>query len=102
MPKMASDDIEIARQEGAEFRSVRLQLQADGGIRLHAYDKGATASLTFGRDEYEFWVTVPPEQVGHLAMTLVKEMFGGRVQAVTEFRDFCKRHEIVNEFSTRT
>ena len=99
---MANDDIEIARQEGTEFRSVRLQLQADGGIRLHAYDKGATAALTFGRDEYEFWVTVPPEQVGKLALILLQEKFGGRVQAVTEFRDFCKQHEIVNEFSTRT
>ena len=99
---MASDDLEIARQEGTEFRSVRLQLQADGGVRLHAYDKGATATLTFGRDEYEFWVTVPPEQVGRLAFALLQEKFGGRVQAVTEFRDFCKRHEIVNEFSTWT
>ena len=99
---MANDDIEIARQEGAEFRSVRLQLQADGGVRLHAYDKGAAAKLTFDRDEYEFWVTVPPAQVARLAFALLAEKFGGRVQAVTEFRDFCKKHEIVNEFSTWT
>ncbi len=34
---------------------------------MHAYDKGATAKLTFGRDEYEFWVTVPPAEVAKLA-----------------------------------
>ncbi len=99
---MANDDVEIARQEGAEFRSVRLQLQADGGVRLHAFDKGATAKLTFDRDEYEFWVTIPPQAVGRLAYELLKERFGGRLQAVTELRDFCKKNEIVNEFGTWT
>jgi hypothetical protein len=99
---MAGNDIEIARQEGSEFRSVRLQLQADGAIRMHAYDRGATASLTFGRDEYEFWVTVPPVEVAKLALALLQERFGGRLQAVTELRDFCKQHEVVNEFGTWT
>jgi hypothetical protein len=33
---------------------------------------------------------------------LLREKFGGRLQAVTELRDFCKRHEIVNEFGTWT
>jgi hypothetical protein len=97
-----ANDLEIARQEGAEFRSVQLQLQADGAIRMHAYDRGPTASLTFGRDEYEFWVTIPPAEVAKLALVLLKEKFGGRLQAVTELRDFCKQHEIVNEFGTWT
>ena len=99
---MAADDLEIARQDGAEFRSVRLQVQADGAIRLHAYDKGPTAKLTFGRDEYEFWVTIPPEEVAKLAGVLLQEKFCGRLQAVTELRDFCRQHEIVNEFGTWT
>lgn len=99
---MAADDVEIARQDGPEFRSVRLQLQADGGIRLHAYDRGPTAQLTFGREEYEFWVTIPPAEVAKLAGVLLKEKFGGRLQAVTELRDFCRQHEIVNEFGTWT
>jgi hypothetical protein len=99
---MPTNDTEIARQEGSEFRSVRLELQADGGIRLHAYDMGTAAVQMFGRDEYEFWVTVPPEAVGRLAFELLKERFQDRLQAVTELRDFCKRHEIVNEFSTWT
>jgi hypothetical protein len=97
-----ANDLEIARQEGAEFRSVQLQLQADGAIRMHAYDQGPTAALTFGRDEYEFWVTVPPMEVAKLALVLLKEKFCGRLQAVTELRDFCKQHEIVNEFGTWT
>jgi len=97
---MPTTEIELASQQGSETRIVKLQLQADGGVRLHAYDKGATAKLTFGRDEYEFWVTVPPEAVSRLAFELLREKFAGRLQAVTEFRDFCKSCAIVNKFDT--
>ena len=97
---MPTTEIELANQQGPETRIVQLQLQADGGVRIHAFDRGATAKLTFGRDEYEFWVTVPPEAVARLAFELLRDRFTGRLQAVTEFRDFCKAREIVNKFDT--
>lgn len=97
---MPTTEIELAGSDGAEARTVRLQLQADGAIRVHAYDKGATARLTFDRDEYEFWVTVPPDAVARLAFELLRDKYAGRLQAVTEFRDFCKSREIVNKFDT--
>jgi hypothetical protein len=97
---MPTTEIKLASADGAESRTVHLQLQADGALRLHAYDRGATARLTFGREEYEFWVTVPPEAVARLAFELLRDKFEGRLQAVTEFRDFCKSREIVNKFDT--
>jgi hypothetical protein len=97
---MPTTEIELATIDGPESRTVQLQLQADGGVRLHAYDRGATARPTFGRDEYEFWVTVPAEAVARLAFELLRDKFTGRLQAVTEFRDFCKSREIVNKFDT--
>ncbi len=97
---MTERDSEIARQEGADFRSVRLQLQADGAIRMHAYDMARTAEHEDRGTAAEFSVTVPPAEVANLALVLLREKFGGRLQAVTEFRDFCKRHEVVNTFDT--
>jgi hypothetical protein len=97
---MSTTEIELASQLGSETRVVKLQLQADGGVRIHAFDRGATAKLTFDRDEYEFWVTVPPEAIARLAFELLRDRFTGRLQAVTEFRDFCKSREIVNKFDT--
>ena len=97
---MTEHDREIARQEGADFRSVRLQLQADGAVRMHAYDLVRAAEHADRRTEAEFAVTIPPAEVAKLALVLLTEKFGGRLQAVTEFRDFCKHHEIVNTFDT--
>src|SRR5262245_18174977 len=97
---MSTTEIELASQLGSETRVVKLQLQADGGVRIHAFDRGATAKLTFDRDEYEFWVTVPAEAIARLAFELLRDRFTGRLQAVTEFRDFCKSREIINKFDT--
>jgi hypothetical protein len=97
---MTEQDREIARQEGPDYRSVRLQLQADGAIRLHAYDMVRAAEHSNRRPEADFAVTVPPAEVAKLALVLLAEKFGGRLQAVTEFRDFCKQHEVVNTFDT--
>ncbi len=99
---MPTREVELARQDGPEFRSVQLQLQADGALRVHAFNKAAKATLTLAHEDYEFWVTVPGPAVADLAFVLMRERFDGRPQAVTEFRDFCRRHEIVNEFNTRT
>jgi hypothetical protein len=51
---MASHVVEIARQEGTEFRSVRLSLEDDGTIRMGAQDIGPTVSRIWGDDDYEF------------------------------------------------
>ena len=97
---MPETEIELASLTGPESRAVLLQLQDDGALRLHAYDRGATARLTFGRDEYEFWVTVPKDAVARLAFELLRDKFAGRIQAVTELRDYCKSREILNTFDT--
>lgn len=97
---MPLTEVEIARREDAVFRSVRLQLQADGSLRLHTYDVGAPTPSADGREQYELWVTVPAAEAVRLAFLLIQERYAGRLQAVTEFRDFCKANEIVNEFGT--
>jgi hypothetical protein len=93
-------EVEIARRDEGEFRSVRLELQADGALRLHAYDMSAPSPAADGREQYELWVTVPAAEVPKLAFLLLKERYAGRLQGVTEFRDFCKANEVVNEFGT--
>lgn len=97
---MPTIELELARRDEVEFRSVRLELQADGALRLHAYDVGAPSPAADGREQYELWVTVPAAETAKLAFLLLKERYTGRLQAVTEFRDFCKANEVMNEFGT--
>jgi hypothetical protein len=97
---MADHQIEIARQEGAEFRSVRLALEDDGAIKMDAQDIGPTVTQIWGDDDYEFWVRVPPASVSKLAFELLREKFSGQLGAVDAFRDWCKAHGVQYEFDS--
>jgi hypothetical protein len=97
---MASQVIEIARQEGAEFRSVRLALEDDGTIQMDAQDIGPTVTRIWGDNDYEFWVRVPPASLPKLAFELLREKFSGQLGAVDVFRDWCTAHGIQHEFDS--
>lgn len=97
---MASHSIEIARQEGTEFRSVRLTLDEDGAIKMDAQDIGPTVIQIWGEDEYEFWVRVPPASLSKLAFELLREKFSGQLGAVDAFRDWCTKHGVQHEFDS--
>ncbi|MBV8537703.1 MAG: hypothetical protein JO128_19065 [Alphaproteobacteria bacterium] len=97
---MAKDVIEIARQEGAEFRSVRLGVEDGGAIQLAAQDIGPKVAAIMGNEEYEFWVRVEPPALSKLAFELLREKFAGQLRAVDTFRDWCKAHGIEHEFGS--
>jgi hypothetical protein len=97
---MTSHVIEIARQEGTEFRSVRLSVEEDGAIKMDAQDIGPTVTQIWGEDEYEFWVRVPSPSVSKLAFELLREKFMGQLGAVDAFRDWCKAHGVEHEFGS--
>ena len=97
---MANYEIELARQEGAEFRSVRLALDDDGAIKMDAQDMGPTVTQFWGDEDYEFWVRVPPGSLPKLAFELLREKFSGQLGAVDAFRDWCTAHGIQHEFDS--
>ena len=97
---MASQVIEIARQEGTEFRSVRLTLEDDGAIKMEAQDIGPTVTQIWGDDDYEFWVRVEPTSLAKLAFELLREKYSGQLGAVDAFRDWCRANGIQHKFDS--
>ncbi len=45
---------ELYRQEGVQFRSVRLSVEDDGSVRLDTQDMGELVEQTWGDEDYEF------------------------------------------------
>jgi hypothetical protein len=85
---------ELYRQEGDNFRSVRLSVHADGSIKLDAQDMGKLVEEIWGEGDYEFCVNVPATALPKLVFVLLREKYTGRDKAVDEFRAFCKQEEI--------
>jgi hypothetical protein len=84
-------EAELYRNEGAEFRSVRLEIRRDGSLRLDCQDIGDNVKRLLGDDDYEFWVDVHASELRKLAFALLRDKYANREGAVNEFRDFCDR-----------
>jgi len=69
--------IELFRQEGDPFRSVRLSVNSDGSIKMDAQDMGKLVGETWGDDDYEFWVDVASEALHKLVFCLLLEKYSG-------------------------
>ena len=95
---MDGRSIELARQEHPEFRSVLIELD-QAGIRVSAQDFGPSTRIMGSDDgEFEFWVDVPAEALKHLAAMLIRDRFGGSLEAVSEFRRFCQENQVPHKF----
>jgi hypothetical protein len=92
--------IELFRQEGDPFRSVRLSVNSDGSIKMDAQDMGKLVEETWGEDDYEFWVDVPSQALRKLVFCLLREKYSGRSSAVDEFRAHCEREEIEHKWQS--
>jgi hypothetical protein len=91
---------ELYRQEGEQFRSVRLSVKPDGAVRLDAQDMGEIVERTWGDDDYEFWVDVPPTSIRKLLFALLRDRYADRAGAVDEFRAFCKKENIEHKWDS--
>ncbi|MGD0025669.1 MAG: hypothetical protein ABSC37_13790 [Xanthobacteraceae bacterium] len=92
--------IQLAKQDDTEFRAVRLNIDSDGAIRMDAHDMGPTVVRVWDHEDYEFSVEVPASAVGRLAFELLREKFAGNLNGVSEFRNFCEKHDIVHKFDS--
>ncbi len=91
--------VELCREEGVEFRSIRLRLDASG-IRLDAHDMGPPVERAWGSDDYEFWVNVKAEDLAALACVLLEEKYRGRSDSGDNLRRFCERNAVPHEFDS--
>lgn len=86
--------------DGVESRKVTLMLQRDGSIQIGTIDVGPMALRTWGDDDYEFWVNVPPDAVGALAFELLREILKGKLDATDWLTKFCNTNGISQEWGS--
>jgi hypothetical protein len=92
--------VQLAKQDGAEFRSVRLNIGGDGTIRMDTHDMGPNVERVWDHEDYEFFVEVSPLALGRLAFELLRDKFAGNLKAVSDFRNFCEERGIAHEFQS--
>jgi len=87
------DTIELYREEGKFFRSVRVGFN-DKEFRIDTQDMGPTVEEFMGDSDYEFWTTVPKQAWGDLLLALSKEFLSNDGKATDRLRDICEKHKV--------
>jgi hypothetical protein len=92
---MTSQHIELSpRSDGARYRRVRLVVERDGTITLHAHEMGAGSGAEWGVDDEEITLSVPPDQVARLALALGAEILKGGDRALSKLADICEANDV--------
>ena len=93
-----SDSIELARQEGASFRSIILARMPDGTLDLSAQDMGPTVRALYDDGDYEFGIRIAPEDLARFAFALIRAHYQGDLDAVAKLRTLADSEGIPAHF----
>jgi len=88
--------VELFRQEGAAFRSVRARLEAEKFV-IDTQDMGELVEQMFGDSDYEFWTIVSKEAWGDLLYALAQEFLGGDAEATDRLKEICDKYGVKYE-----
>jgi hypothetical protein len=95
-----SKSVQLYEERGETVRVITTEIAEDGDLIVSGYDVGNGPRRWFGKDDYEFQVTLEAKEKDRLLLALIETCFGGRPSAVDEFREFAKSKEIPVSFMT--
>jgi hypothetical protein len=92
---MTPQRLELApRSDGAGYRRVTLVVDAGGVLTLAAHEIADGALAAWGLDEEEVTLSVPPDQLGRLALALAAEILKDGEGAVQRLSDICEAYDV--------
>jgi hypothetical protein len=92
---MTAQRVELTpRSDGGRYRRVTLAMESDGALTLNALELGAGPGAEWGLDEEEVSLSVPPDQVGRLALALAAEILKGGKDSLNRLADICDRNDV--------
>ena len=67
--------MEIFREDGIEFTSIRTNFGADGTLSINGQDMGPMVEQFWGDDDYEYWLFIPEKSINLFISHLMKLSF---------------------------
>ena len=93
-----SKAVEIVRKGGATSIHIDVRIDDKGDLRFSGQDIGEAPEQIFGKDDYEYWLTIPAAEKDHVLLALIEKVYHGNASVVSEFREFLESKGIPHEF----
>ena len=67
--------MEIYRQDGDAFCSIRATFDANDNLQINGQDMGPLVEQFFGDSDYEYYLTIPKNEVKKFTLEILKKAF---------------------------
>lgn len=100
-PTIRGGRVVLRDHHGRTSSHVTASCRSGNGLEIHGEDWGGDAEI-FGRDEYEYWVTIADEHLDALLVALLVAQSTTTGQLVTDVRAIAERHGIISKCTEQT
>ena len=69
-------------------------------MRFSGQDIGEAPEQIFGKDDYEYWLTVPAAEKDQLLLALIEKIYKGDTTVVSEMKALLEERNIPHDFQT--
>ena len=69
--------VQLLEERGPTSRFIHARIEDNGNLVVEGQDVGETPQKWFDDEDYEFWVTVRPEDKDAVILALIERLFGG-------------------------
>ena len=95
-----TDIVELFNKRGTTSIYIDARIEDSGDLRFSGQDIGEAPEQIFGKDDYEYWLTVPAAEKDRLLLALIEKIYRGKASVVSEMREFLDERNIPYGFQT--
>lgn len=92
--------VKLVSQTGSTSIYIDARIEGNGDLRISGQDIGEAPEQIFGKDDYEYWLTVPAAEKDRLLLALIEKIHKGNASVVSEMKGFLEERNIPFGFQT--
>jgi hypothetical protein len=97
---MTRNFVELVNQSGSTSIHIDARIEESGDLLLSGQDIGEAPEQIFGKDDYEYWLTVPAAEKDRVLLALIEKIYRGNPSVISELKEFLESRKIPCEFHT--
>jgi hypothetical protein len=92
--KAVDQRVSLYRQQGETTIHIEARITETGAVEVSGQDVGKAPQELWGDDDYEYWVTVAPEQKDRLLLALLEALYRDNPHAVVDLKELLTKNDI--------
>ena len=89
-----SEVIKLVRQGGSTSIHIDARIGEEGELLLSGQDIGEAPEQFFGKDDYEYFLSIPAAEKDRVLLALIAKIYRGNASVISELKEFLESKNI--------